>query len=264
MRVLAVERAVESGAVDFRGSRLRIEIQIEFQNRWAKLVPCLLSLHFVESLLRKAHLGPRGFGRTARPTVTVMAKDSKHRKDDVIPIQEGLAQRLRTAGAPLGKWGVLFPVPKSWRPAEMLRRDLEAAGIPVADDDGRVLDFHSLRHTFISNVLRSGASAAVVKSLARHSTLVLSVDTYGHLEDGEERLALQSLPDLDAAPVGEPLAATGTAASDEMQRPDLYSDLYSEGAEQCSPEQPDAAVWRRRRDLNPGWVAPRQFSKLLH
>ena len=198
------------------------------------------------------------------PTVTLRAEDSKHRKDDVIQLRASLAQRLRVACSSKGRWDVVFPMPKSLRAAEMLRSDLERAKIPVADDDGRVLDFHSLRHTFISNVLRSGASAAVVKSLARHSTLVLSVDTYGHLEDGEERLALQSLPDLDAAPVGEPLAATGTAASDEMQRPDLYSDLYSEGAEQCSPEQPDAAVWRRRRDLNPGWVAPRQFSKLLH
>ena len=201
---------------------------------------------------------------TARPTVTVMAKDSKHRKDDVIPIQEGLAQRLRTACAPLGKWGVLFPVPKSWRPAEMLRRDLEVAKIPVADDEGKVLDFHALRHTFVSNLLRSGASSKAVQTLARHSTMVLSVDTYGHLEDDEDRSALAGMPDLDGASSDELLRATGTAGAVEKQDPTLCSTLCFEGAEQCSPEQPDAAVWRRRRDLNPGWVAPRQFSKLLH
>lgn len=68
MRVLAVERAVESGAVDFRGSRLRIEIQIEFQNRWAKLVPCLLSLHFVECSCGRLTSDPEDLGaRRGRP-----------------------------------------------------------------------------------------------------------------------------------------------------------------------------------------------------
>ena len=58
---------------------------------------------------------------TSTPTVTVMAKASKRRRDDVQPIPEALAQRLRTYSGTMGKWDPLFPVPKSWRPAEMLR-----------------------------------------------------------------------------------------------------------------------------------------------
>ena len=92
----------------------------------------------------------------------------------------------------------------------MLRFDLSAAGIAVANDQEEVLDFHSLRHTFVSNLLRSGASQAVIKALARHSTLVLSVDTYGHLENDEDRAALRNLPKLDGSPDNGALAATGT------------------------------------------------------
>jgi hypothetical protein len=34
----------------------------------------------------------------------------------------------------------------------MLRIDLGAAGIPYQDESGRFADFHSLRHTFITNL----------------------------------------------------------------------------------------------------------------
>jgi len=205
------------------------------------------------------------------PTVTVPAKSSKRRRDDVLPLREELAQALRDALREHGPWEPLFALKKSWRPAEMLRFDLRAVGIPVADDQGRVLDFHSFRHTFVSNLLRSGASQTVVKSLARHSTLVLSVDTYGHLEDGEDRVALRNLPKLDVGPEAEAFAATGTdgreagdAGGDAKQDPDLYQSLYQPGADQCSPMPPQAGDWRRCRDSNPGSVARRQFSKLLH
>ena len=38
------------------------------------------------------------------------------------------------------------------RTAEMLRQDLEAAGVAYVDEGGRVLDFHGLRHTFVTNL----------------------------------------------------------------------------------------------------------------
>ena len=44
------------------------------------------------------------------------------------------------------------------------------------DDDGRQADFHALRHTFLSRLGRSGASAKVIQRLARHSTVGLTLD----------------------------------------------------------------------------------------
>ena len=38
----------------------------------------------------------------------------------------------------------------------MISKDLEKAAIEYKDKAGRVVDFHALRHTFITNSTRSG------------------------------------------------------------------------------------------------------------
>ena len=83
--------------------------------------------------------------------------------------------------------------------ARMLRSDLKRAGIPYHDDKGRVADFHALRHTFITQLARSGVHPAKAKALARHSTITLTMDVYSHVETDELRGALDMLPaDLNA------------------------------------------------------------------
>ncbi|MDA1166324.1 MAG: tyrosine-type recombinase/integrase [Planctomycetota bacterium] len=49
----------------------------------------------------------------------------------------------------------------------MLKRNLEAAGIPYQDKAGRFLDFHSLRHTFGTNLARAGVAPKVAQELMR-------------------------------------------------------------------------------------------------
>jgi len=52
---------------------------------------------------------------------------------------------------------------------------------------------------------------AVVKSLARHSGLVLTMDPYTHTLIGDERAALDRLPAIEAPRASvAALAATGT------------------------------------------------------
>ncbi len=83
------------------------------------------------------------------------------------------------------------------------------------------MDFHTLRHSFLTRLARSGVVPAVAKSLARHSGLVLTMDHHTHTLIGDERAALDRLPIIDAprANVAAPwhgppkvgrLAATGT------------------------------------------------------
>jgi integrase len=76
---------------------------------------------------------------------------------------------------------------------------------------GRVVALHALRHSFLTRLARSGGVPAVAKSLARHSTIVLTMDHYTHTLIGDERAALDRLPSIDApwANVAA-LAATGT------------------------------------------------------
>ena len=90
-----------------------------------------------------------------RPQVTVEAGSSKHRRRDVLPLRPDVAGALRRWQAEHPGDGLLFPLPQ--RTAKMLRVDLRAAGIDYRDDRGRVIDFHALRHTFITGLTRGGA-----------------------------------------------------------------------------------------------------------
>ncbi len=104
--------------------------------------------------------------------------------------------------------------------AEMVRQDLEAAGIPFADGAGRVFDFHALRHQFISALAAAGVHPKVAQTLARHSTITLTMDRYTHLELHDQTAALDKLPDLPLSSprTSQPLGATGTDGHASFRR----------------------------------------------
>jgi len=132
------------------------------------------------------------------PSVTVLAAYSKHRRDDTLPLRCDIAKQLamwKDKQTP-DERSKVFANFQSNKAAKMLRKDLEAAGIVYKDEAGRAADFHSLRHTFISNLTRSGVSPKIAQSLARHSTIGLTMDTYTHIGLYDERTALDSLPKL--------------------------------------------------------------------
>ena len=132
------------------------------------------------------------------PSVTVLAAYSKHRRDDVQPLRIDIARQLKAwkAEQEADEKSKVFGGFNPNQAAKMLRKDLEAAEIAYQDGAGRVADFHSLRHTFISNLSKSGVSPKIAQSLARHSTIGLTMDTYTHIGLYDERNALESLPVL--------------------------------------------------------------------
>jgi integrase/recombinase XerD len=123
------------------------------------------------------------------PTVTVEAAYSKNGRRAVQPITRELAAGLRAfvEGRPPGR--PVLTVPD--RTAQMLRVDLKRAGIPYKDAAGLVVDFHAIRHSYITHLIASGANPKVVQTLARHSTITLTLDRYTHLDDGDVRGALE-------------------------------------------------------------------------
>jgi integrase len=147
-----------------------------------------------------ASLAPASFDLDAAPpTVTVGAGYSKHRREDVQPLRQDVAAMMaayiegRDRGEPL--W------PGSWTEAaaEMVRIDLAAAGIRYQDEDGRVFDFHAIRGQFISGLAAGGVHPKVAQTLARHSTITLTMDHYTRLDVLDVAGALDKLPTLPGA-----------------------------------------------------------------
>ena len=151
------------------------------------------------------------------PTVTVAAAYSKRRREDTLPLRHDLAEDLRSFMGTLAPATLVFKVPKHTHSAAMFRQDLEAAGIDYRDHAGRVADFHSLRHTFITNLAAGGVHPKVAQSLARHSTITLTMDRYTHSYHGEQAAALDVLPDLSPSD-RKKSQATGTDDTDLNQK----------------------------------------------
>ena len=113
-------------------------------------------------------------------------------------------------------------------------KDMELAGIPKVTSAGK-LDFHACRVAFITYVLEAGATVKEAQVLARHSTPLLTMNTYARAKDSRltdltekvaERLLFQTpaeaLPAEKETDIG-PDFNTGTishpqASTDEKQK----------------------------------------------
>ena len=118
------------------------------------------------------------------PTVTLAARFNKSRKPKVQPLPPDVAEQLRVylAGRPGDQpvWGGTWA--KDKRGAEMIRGDLETAGIPysVEGPDGpEYADFHALRHSYLTLGGRSGIDLRTLQELAGHSKPELTA-RYSH------------------------------------------------------------------------------------
>jgi hypothetical protein len=141
------------------------------------------------------------------PTVVCEAGYTKNGKRAEQRIKTALAAVLRPwlASKAPGR-----PVFRPTRRADMIRADLEAAGVPYETDEG-VVDFHALRVTYISNLVASGASVKTCQTLARHSTPSLTIGVYAKASLHDIAGAVEGLPDPDApSPAAERARATGT------------------------------------------------------
>jgi integrase-like protein len=78
-----------------------------------------------------------------------------------------------------------------------------------------VADFHALRHTFITELVRAGVAPKDAKELARHSTITLTMDRYAHvgIRDTAAAVARLNLP-TSARPDTEPAALRATRTDD--------------------------------------------------
>jgi integrase/recombinase XerD len=129
-------------------------------------------------------------------SMTVEAGFSKRRRRDTQPIDDATAEAIakwvtgRPANAPM------FDMPQNM--AKVFRRDLAKAGITYVVD-GKYADFHSLRHTFITRLVAANLPPKIAQTLARHSTITLTMDRYTHLNRDDLGHQLAKVPPLPSA-----------------------------------------------------------------
>lgn len=167
---------------------------------------------------------------TDSATVTLSARFNKSRKTKVQPLPSEIAEQLRVhladrlPGEPV--WGGTWA--RDHRGAEMLRADLEAAGIPYAvegPDGPEYADFHSLRHSYLTLLGRNGVDLRTLMEMAGHSKPELTV-RYSHrrlydLAGAAEKLPTLVPPSADPSPVAaaQELRATGTDGDASARSP---------------------------------------------
>jgi len=178
--------------------------------------------------LRRGEIGSltlRSFDLQVKsPAVTVAAAYSKHRREDVVVLHPDVVSALQ-------QWlqlrkpepdEILFAVSERTcgvdrRTSEMLQFDLATARslwieeattkkegrereksdfLKYQDSQGRFADFHSLRHTFITNLARANVAPKTAQALARHCDIRLTMDVYTHVEQEEQATAIRGLPSL--------------------------------------------------------------------
>jgi len=139
-----------------------------------------------------ASLKPESFALEGKvPVIELPPKDTKNRKATMQPISQDLADALKVYVA--GRSGRIWPGTWHKKAAEMLRIDLETAGIAYRDGSGRVVDFHALRHTYITMIVSSGTTLRVAQKLARHADIKNTM-RYAHAELCDLKAAVETLP----------------------------------------------------------------------
>jgi Phage integrase family len=182
-----------------------------------------------------ASLTPESFDlNTDSPSVTVEAAYSKRRREDTQPLP-------RDAAAILTSWINKKPPQKclwagGWvnHAAKMVKADLGAARdawiqkapteqekkarqessvLVFRDAANRVFDFHALRHQYVSNLAAAGVHPKIAQTLARHSTITLTMDRYTHVGLYDLAQSVNSLPAVSVEVPGQKvnvMKATGT------------------------------------------------------
>jgi len=87
----------------------------------------------------------------------------------------------------------------------------------------RRVRFHDLRHTFASLLIQQGESLAYIRDQLGHSSIQITVDTYGHLVPGGNRQAVDRLDDMEqAVEIEQPVESGHKMVTDQLKRESDY------------------------------------------
>ena len=221
------------------------------------------------------------------PTVTVEAAYSKNRRRTAQPIRRDLAKLLETwlrsfdaKSLPFGEIPGnatrmirtdMAYVRRNWirlatSPMEAAEREASDF-LRYQDSNGLFADFHATRHTYITDIVASGASVKVAQELARHSTPQLTIGRYAHTNGEELQRALDGHRNASSdggcsalhsaqqsCSETTPQSATSRDTEQPRQQTEI-ADNSMENKELSDSVRSDATEGKKRRrpDSNRGW-----------
>ncbi|MES2661057.1 MAG: site-specific integrase [Verrucomicrobiota bacterium] len=146
--------------------------------------------------------------------VTCTEEHTKNRENQPLPLPADLREMLVAHWETSGRPGVAAMAVKVPHRMEALHRDLKAAGIAKKDERGRIVDFHSFRHSFAQRLKEAGIPFAVAMRMMRHSDPKLLASVYG---------------DQDAFALADFAAKLPGLSNGDSLSPDSSLDLVGEG-----------------------------------
>ena len=169
-----------------------------------------------------------------RPYVMLEGNRTKNRKTARQYVRPELAVELTHYITRTMPGAQVFAMPRREHVATMLRADLSAARVArlneagtdatervkregsdfllAEDHDGQIIDFHALRHTCGAWAALGGASPKAIQTLMRHSSITLTLDTYGHLLPDEAAETVARMPFV------EPIRLSMTGTDDDARQ----------------------------------------------
>lgn len=173
-------------------------------DEWPWLARCENALLYetaIQTGLRANELRHLSHEHIGADHLLLPAKYTKNRQ----PAKQYITAKLRSA-----LMAAELPFALTDRLAEQLRDDLafcrqayecetdepDPYFLQVANALGHVLDFHALRHTCGAWLAMRGCNPKVIQHIMRHSTITLTLDTYGHLMPHADRDAIQHFGEL--------------------------------------------------------------------
>lgn len=157
----------------------------------------------------------------AKPSTTKNNQTARQYVTVELAARLGKLVSKKTGRAPV------FSLPPRYEMADMLRADLaearrlwlesfkdpeartenaESDFLAAENHDDEVIDFHALRHTCGAWLAKTGAHPQVVQRIMRHSTIVLTMETYGHLFPGDEARSIDKMAAMFTEGGSSPLA----------------------------------------------------------
>ena len=267
---LAAVQKVETRGREVRARRAYTENEVKNLLKVAGKyrMPCIMA---VLTGIRHGELGRLRWGdlnlNAEKPSVVVRASVSKNHRQACLPLHPALLKELmefRPASAAAGD--LVFPgmMPRS----DVFNSLLERAEIVKRDSQGRVVDFHSLRHTFCTNLHRVGVPQREAMELMRHSDPRLTASTYADASLFSLRGAVDKLgwngsendAQIDAQKLGArgllPSLPVTTATWDQPVESSIDSALKSLFGTLYLGES-EEEEWSERQDSNLRRLAPK-------